>query len=135
MTICAHVNKKIRFDKQLPNFFDMYANGEPNRYGIIKRDRCLISGCLRHDAVFIWKLYRNAFTPMDYLLSIVKKKILYVVKNSILFTRYSMAASTIRRDYCEENALNLMFFLEQMYVDWKFMENISADVSKIMEQK
>jgi hypothetical protein len=46
-----------------------------------------------------------------------------------------MAAGTIRRDYCEENALNLMFFLKQMYVDLKFMENISANVSKIMEQK
>ena len=89
MTIYAHVNKKIRFDKQLPNFFDMQANYEPNRYRIIKRRKRLISGCLRYGTVFIWKLYRNVFTPMDQLLSIVKKKILYVVKNAILFATYS----------------------------------------------
>jgi hypothetical protein len=58
-----------------------------------------------------------------------------VVKNFRLFTIYSIAVGNIRRDYCEENVLDLMFFLEQMYLDLQFMEDISANVSKIMEQK
>jgi len=63
----------------------MYAKFEPTISSIIMRSgRLILSfGC---DTAFIWNPCRNVIISMNYVLSLVKQKILYLVKKSIYYT-------------------------------------------------